>query len=255
MAQEGRELVEIRDGTVLIGSDAHYWPGLTTTAHRAFVHLIKTLKPKMVIMNGDVLDGATISRHPRIAWGKTPTLAQELAACQLRLGEIERAAPKGCLLKWVRGNHDNRFETKLSNAVPEFEKVPGTSLSDHFRRWTMCWGVWINERVVVKHRWKGGVHAVFNNMKGSGVSIFTGHLHSLKVAPYTDYSGTRWGVDCGMLADQGGPQFLDYSEDNPQDWRSGFVVATFKGGKLMWPEVVPVVPPCKVFFRGEILNV
>jgi hypothetical protein len=60
--------VEIEDGVIIVGSDAHYWPGIISTAHRAFVIAIKELNPKMVIMNGAAFDGANISRHPRTGW-------------------------------------------------------------------------------------------------------------------------------------------------------------------------------------------
>ena len=63
--------LEIKDGVVLIGSDAHYWPNIITTAHRGFVHFCDGLKPKVVIMNGDVCDFATISRFPPIAISRT----------------------------------------------------------------------------------------------------------------------------------------------------------------------------------------
>ncbi len=61
--------------------------------------------------------------------------------------------------------------------------------------------------MIIKHRYKGGVHATHNNTVSSGVSICTGHLHSLKVTPYSDYNGVRYGVDTGTLAETDGPQF------------------------------------------------
>ena len=57
--------VGLESGVVIVGSDAHYWPGIISTAHRAFIVAVKELNPKMVVMNGDAFDGANISRHPR----------------------------------------------------------------------------------------------------------------------------------------------------------------------------------------------
>lgn len=62
----GRLHLDVMDGVVLVGSDAHYWPGVISTAHRAFVRACELLKPVAVVMNGDMLDGASISRHPPI---------------------------------------------------------------------------------------------------------------------------------------------------------------------------------------------
>ena len=77
-----RQHFSLQDGVVLIGSDAHYWPGEASTAHRAFVKFCKELKPDAVVLNGDVLDGASVSRHPPIGWENRPTLVDEIIACQ-----------------------------------------------------------------------------------------------------------------------------------------------------------------------------
>jgi len=246
---------DIPDGDILIASDAHYWPDEITTAHRAFVHLIKKLKPKAVIYNGDILDGASISRHPRIGWEERPTLSEELDVCKERLDEVRAAAPKSSLLIHTLGNHDLRFATRLSNAVPEYSSVQGTRFEDHFPHWESAWSVWINDSIVIKHRFKGGIHATHNNALWSGKTMVTGHLHSLKVTPLSDYNGVRWGVDSGTLADPYGPQFSFYTEDGPVNWRSGFVVLTIVDGQLLWPDICSVVDDGTVCFRGELIDV
>jgi len=83
----------ILNGTILVFSDAHFWPGIRTTAFDGLLWAIKELKPQAVICNGDALDGASISRHPPSGIGpKEPTVIEELKACQSALGEIEEAA-------------------------------------------------------------------------------------------------------------------------------------------------------------------
>jgi len=250
----GRLHATVENGTVLIGSDAHYWPGIVSTSHRAFVKACRLLKPEVVIMNGDVFDGAGISRHPPIGWEDRPSVIDEIETCKERLGEIIEAAPKAKKY-WPLGNHDARFETRLASVAAEYAQVHGVHLKDHFPEWLGCWSVWINDEVVVKHRWKGGTHATHNNTKDAGKSMVTGHLHSLKVTPWTDYTGTRWGVDTGTLAATFGPQFNDYSEDSPRNWREGFAVLTFVDGQLQWPEVVYVIGNGKVGFRGRVWDV
>ena len=231
--------MDIGDGYVLVGSDAHYMPGVATTAHRAFVEFARELKPVAVVMNGDAFDGGTISRFPRIGWDNKPTVIQELDAVKERLSEIEGAGPK--TLVWTLGNHDARFETYLAANAPEYQGIKGFHLKDHFPLWAPCWGLRINGNVVVKHRWHNGVHAIYNNTLKSGTTIVTGHLHSLKVTPWSDYTGTRFGVDTGTLAVPYGPQFIDYTESAPVNWRSGFVVLRFKNGRLLWPQIVHVL--------------
>lgn len=247
--------ISVPNGVVLVGSDAHYWPGAPSVAHRAFVHFANLMAPKAVIVNGDAFDGASISRHPPIGWAALPTVQQEIEACQERLDEIARTAPRRCKLVWSLGNHDARFETRIATVAPEFAKVHGTSLQDHFPEWEPCWATWINDAVVVKHRFKGGMHAPFNGTLWAGKSIITGHLHSAKVYPLSDYNGTRYGVDTGCLADAYGEQFRDYTEDNARNWRSGFAVLTFKDGELLQPELVLAWDAEHVQFRGEVVRV
>lgn len=248
------EAFDVENGVILVGSDAHYWPGSVSTAHKAFVAFIRTMKPVAVILNGDVLDGATISRFPPIGWTDEdkPSLVQELEACKERLTEIEDVCGAGTRKIWTLGNHDGRFETKLATAAPQYSKIHGYHLRDHFPAWKPTWMCAVNDSVMIKHRQRNGIHAAHNNTVSAGKTMVTGHLHSLKVTPYTDYNGTRYGVDTGTLADCYGPQTTDYTEMNPVNWRAGFAVLTFRDGKLMWPEVVSVHAPGVVDFRGDL---
>jgi len=124
-----RREVTVENGSVVIGSDAHYWwPHDISTAHAALVHVVKETQPSVVILNGDVIDGASISRHPPLGWGVQPTVVQELEAAQLRLKEIEEAAPKGTTLLWNMGNHDLRFERALLTHLEVFRGVKGMAL-------------------------------------------------------------------------------------------------------------------------------
>jgi hypothetical protein len=247
----------ILNGTVVCFSDAHFWPSIRTTAFKGLLHVIRNMKPHAVVNGGDAFDGASISRFPRIGWDSTPSIIEELKACEARLGEIEEAAKEArhnVQLPWVLGNHDARFENRLAANAPQYEHVKGFSLKDHFPAWRPCWAVW-NGDTVIKHRYKGGVHATHNNTVNSGMNIVTGHLHSLKVTPFDDYRGTRYGVDTGTLAEPLGPQFSNYLEESPTNWRSGFVVLTFRDGRLLWPEVVKVYGEGLIEFRGEVMDV
>ena len=247
--------VDIKDGIIIIGSDAHYWPGIISTAHRAFVTAIKELNPKMVIMNGDAFDGSNISRHPRTGWEARPNVKQELEACRDRICEIEAVA-KNAKLHWTWGNHDIRWNSKLSSQVAEFEGIHGMNLADHFPRWKFSTSVMVNNHTQIKHRNYNGIHAAYNAVLKTGMSTVNGHLHSLKVTPWTDLTGTRYGVDTGSLADVWGPQF-EYTEDGTRNHRSGFAVLTFRDGKLLPPELVEVIDEDEglICFRGQVVAV
>ena len=251
-----RALLDMPDGCIIVGSDCHYWPDDIATAHRAFVHVVKELKPNVVVMAGDVFDGASISRHPSNGYEVRPNVKQELDACQDRLAEIEAVAGNAKLL-WTWGNHDIRFSARISNQVGDtYKDVMGFNLPDHFPRWKFSMSIMVNNNTQIKHRNYNGIHAAYNATLKSGMSTVNGHLHSLKVFPHSDLTGTRYGVDCGSLADVWGQQFA-YTEDGTRSHRSGFAVLTYHNGKLMPPELCEVIDEEAglAFFRGKILKV
>ena len=245
----------MENGTVIVFSDAHFQLGRRTTAFKALLWLIGELKPKVVINNGDAFDGAQASRFPANGWDVTPTIIQELNACKMFLGEIQEAAGDAKLI-FTLGNHDARFSTRLATVAPEFQGVEGFRLEDHFPDWTHVVSCMVSDSLMVKHRWRSGVHATHNNAVNSGVSFVTGHLHSLKVNGWTDYTGTRWGVDTGTLAEPFGDQFT-YSENSPRNWRSGFAVLNLIDGHLLMPELCMVsdLGTDLVEWRGELIDV
>ena len=251
-----RKLMDIKDGMAVIFSDAHFWPGDRPTAFDALIKFLKKHKKqiKLIVCNGDAFDGAAISRHPAVEWASLPDVADELAACQERLGEIEALVPDDVPLVWTMGNHDTRFSARLAQMAPQYVRVLGTDLPDHFPAWQHCWSLEINGHTMVKHRWHNGVHATWNNALKGGRNVFTGHIHRLAITPLTDWNGRRYGVDTGTLSDFGPHvQKFTYGEDNPYNWASGFAVATFdENGMLLPPELVTVISGA-AYWRGSKL--
>lgn len=243
---------ELMNGTIFVGSDAHYWPGQISTAHRAFVQLIKEHKPELVVMNGDLFDGARISRYPAQAWITLPTVKEELQAVSERLDEIKQAVGSGKTW-WCLGNHDMRFDAKLANLASEYEGVPGFTLGDHFPDWKISISLFVNGSLMIKHRFRNGTHATWNNTLYSGVSMCTGHLHRLQATILNDYNGPRWGIDCGTLGETEGDH-MHYGEDNPSNHCSGFAVLTIVDGQLLHPEFCAVLGD-KAYFRGKEVNI
>jgi len=244
------------DSCVIVFSDAHFIPAQRTTAFKGLLWAIQEFKPHAVICNGDAFDGASISRHDITDQPQTSVI-QELKATQGALGEIEeiaKAARHNVKLLFTWGNHDIRFGNRLAQHAPQFKEVQGFKLTDHIPDWDFCWAVWPTEQCIVKHRYKGGIHATHNNTVNAGVSIVTGHLHSLKVTPFSDYNGCRYGVDTGTLAETDGPQFT-YAEINPNNHRSGFAVLNFFNGELLWPEIVAKHSEDHIQFRGDVIDV
>ena len=254
-----RRGIQMESGRAIIFSDAHFYPDTETTAYQALLEAIKEFQPEVIICNGDAFDGTSISRHARINWSDAPTVMEELDAVKHYLGEIEGASKFKSNLIWTLGNHDARFETYLSNNVPQYGGITGFSLSDHFPTWKPCWSYFVNNDCQIKHKWKGGKFGGANNTLHGGIHIATGHSHVLSVDAYTDHSpifqnGTRYGIQTGTLANPKGNQFIDYCEDNPVNWRSGFVLMTWHKSQLLMPEMFQVWDEEEgtVQFRGKI---
>lgn len=239
---------EMMNGTIVVASDAHYWPGQISTAHKALLSVIRELKPELTVMNGDLFDGAKISRFPAQQWIKLPTVKEEIEAVSERLAEIKQAVGSGKTW-WTLGNHDMRFDAKLAAVVGDYEGIHGFTLGDHFPDWKMSISLFVNGNLMIKHRWHNGIHATFNNTMKSGVSMCTGHLHRLQATIYSDYNGARWGIDCGTLGETEGDH-MHYGEDSPMNHCSGFAVLTIVDGQLLHPEFCAVLGD-KAYFRGK----
>ena len=249
---EQRAKVDLRDGVAVVFSDAHWWPGMPqTVAHGALLKLVRTIKPNLIVANGDVFDGAAISRHDPDGWQNLPSVHAELETVKLHMAAIAGAA-KGARLMRTIGNHDLRFDRRLATQVPDYRHLAGMQLRDHLPDWAESWSIEINGAVMVKHRWHQGIHGAYNNALKGGRSIVTGHLHRLLASPWSDYNGRRWGIDTGTLSEPDAAQF-DYAEDAAKNWGSGFVVLTFRDGQLGPPEFCEVING-RAWFRGAVVH-
>lgn len=246
--------LEIDSGVVLVGSDAHYTPGVIPTAHKALCNLACDLRSGLtaVILNGDILDGGQISRHPRGGWTGLPNVKQELEAVQERLSEIEGAVAPGVRLLRTYGNHCARFEARLAAQVPEYEGIAGFTLREHLPRWDDSLRIDINEDVVVIHDWHSGLHSGWNDVLKGGCSVVTGHTHELGFKAHKGFKDrVHFGIKTGMLAEDDQPQF-DYRKGKPgMNWRSGFAVLTWVDGILIQPEFCAVEADGCAYFRGK----
>lgn len=256
----GRLHLEVANGSVLIGGDFHIWPGPESTALRAFKKLIADTKPSAVILNGDVMDFPQISRHPPIAWENTPSPVEELEAAQDHLSDIAKAAGRARKL-WLLGNHDARFETRLAAVAPEFKKIKGIHLSDHFGLWEKGWSCLINDRIesgatMVKHiPISMGETGLLLNVRKSGISVVNNHAHRQNFVQVSDYRHfDLYGVDSGMIADKEHPAF-EYTQDSAKNWRSGFVEMTYRDKRHLVPQLATKWDDKHIQFKGSIIRV
>lgn len=250
-----RVFVEVKDALIVIGSDAHYHPYWgQSTAHRAMLMLPDIIKPTHIILNGDIPDFPQVTHHRPIAWKKVPTMDEELAEVDLRVGEIE-SAYAGCERYWNWGNHCIRHDNRLAEKIPEYRDRPGMKLPHHYPKWRFQNTLRFNEyELEVKHRFKGGMYATRNNVINAGISMCVGHDHNRQSYRFRNARGTCYGFDPGCMAELFNPSF-EYQECNTYNHASGLAVVTFINGKMMPPELVEIDEPGKAWFRGRAYEV
>jgi UDP-2,3-diacylglucosamine pyrophosphatase LpxH len=245
---ERRRDIEIKNGSVIVFSDPHFYPDANRTAQNALLEVIAEIKPKAVLCGGDALDGTQISRYdPTRGWHQPPSLAEQLLCMTERMTEIKKAA-KGAITLMTLGNHDARLSRYLAVNAPHMEKLPGTSLEDYIPSWALSWTVRINVNTVLRHRNQAGM--LHLQAQKAGCHYVHGHLHRLNVHAVAQYNGYLFSVDCGSFADPLSDAF-DYAEDGPPHVQ-GFAVLTYRNGELLWPELC-YIKDGEAFFRGQKL--
>ncbi len=240
------QLIErpIVDGCAIVGGDLHAWPGEAPIMWQAFCAVAKKIKPQLIVLNGDLLDGARVSRHGALLGTAAPKVDAEIDALTDWLAML----PKGGQRVWTIGNHDQRVNTYLQANAPELDTYVGR-LEDRFPQWDFCYGVAVGN-VEIRHRFRGGIHAAWNNALHAGISMVTGHTHQLQMTAVRNRNGTHWGIEGGMLGDPKSRAF-EYTEGAPSRAQEGFVVLTFdEEGALLPPELCEMVRG-RPIFRGR----
>lgn len=256
--------VHMTNHTVFIGSDAHYWPDQKpSTAHRAFCYLLKESPADYVVINGDAFDADGISTHPP-KQKKVPSLLRQLNETKKRMAEIKAAflfgngSANDNRFLYVFGNHEARFGKFLAKHAAKFTGLKGFTLAEHFPEWYCTEKVELGgkEKCVVIHELSGGQNPLKQNLLKAGCHIVTGHHHSQNILAFTDYAGTRYAVDAGMLGRIGSSQF-GYGGGAPVNWRSGFVILRWLNGRLLPPQTVTVIDEKKglICYGGTVLYV
>ena len=234
---------DIGEGVVIVGNDLHIWPGEVPLMWKAFCAVAHKLRPKAIVLNGDMIDGARVSRHGALLGARAPKIDEEIDALHACLAML----PKSALRIWTIGNHDQRVNNYLAANAPEMDSYVGR-LEDRFPQWEFAYAAMLND-VEVRHRFRGGIHSGWNNALHAGISIITGHTHQLQVTAVRNRNGSHWGVETGMLGDPRSRAF-EYHEGQPSRAHEGFVVLSYDDSSLMPPEFCEMVRGRPVF-RGK----
>lgn len=247
---ERRRTFEIKNGTVVVFSDPHWLPDHSPIAHDALETVVKQLKPQLVVCGGDALDGDMISRWDPTRGHRQRFSVREELDCMVEHFDSLRKVSGKAQFAWTLGNHDARLSRYIAVHADKILDLPYTRLEDWVPHWPLSWTVEINQGrhgfTVIRHRNQAGM--LHLQAVKAGCHYVHGHLHKLNVHTQATFSGYRYSVDTGSLADPESEGF-DYMEGGANH-AQGFAVLTFKDWKLMPPELCVVVDG-QAWFRGS----
>jgi hypothetical protein len=228
--------------TVVVVSD-HHAPFEDRDLHSCFLQYLRDEEPDEGIVNGDLLDFHTISRH-RSRDGFAAPANECLQAGYNILADYRTASPK---TRWTlkKGNHCQRLEDSIVDNVCGLHRltIPGDDVPAlSFRRllrldelgidyvdadWDMA-KVRVSSKLSVRHGPATGKAATQRLLDKFSMSVIQGHTHRLSLTFRTEHSddedvptSTRMGAEGGCMCQV--HEGLGYT-DSP-DWNQGFLTA------------------------------
>ena len=255
--------------TTVVCGDQHV-PHHDRVLHRLFCQFLSDEQPDLIVINGDLLDFADISRHrqmpksgPAGEYQYTNTVNECLQEGFNVLYDYRQAAPNA-EIRMLFGNHTQRLYYALVDNLKGLyditaanEDVPALSLRKllhldklHVDLVEHDWErakTRVNKRLTVLHGHstsKNPGQKMLNDLTGSTLQ---GHSHRISLNYRTSHdldegTETRLAGECGCMCEiEGG---LDYARD--PDWQAGFMLVK------TWNDNDFTVAPC-VYFPGRLL--
>jgi predicted phosphodiesterase len=211
--------------TVVVVSDIHL-PYEDHKATQAFLSFLKDHKIDELVLNGDILDLASMSSHGDAG---AKALMDEVAYANDWLDDLRNIVGSKCKLHYVEGNHEQRMERYIAQNAANLDGVTDlpTLLRLKQRRigWTPYGEVhFISPKLGVTHGIFCGQHFAKQHLDRYGTSLVVGHthraqVHTLSVAGEAADSA-RGCFGLGTLVDVSRVPYIK----GPTGWTNGFGV-------------------------------
>lgn len=241
--------------TAVILSDFHA-PHHDQTLFELTCEYLADEQPDQIIVNGDLMDAATVSRHRVIPGGGYDNPIQEnIDTAYFLLRQLREVCPPegGTEIVLLRGNHDERIENALIDNVSALyrvraagEEVPALSLRNLLRldelRVDYIDQAWDRAKVPVLQNFRLASRHGYSVTKNPGPKILSelsgstiqGHSHRLSTYYQTSHHPeegpeTRLAAEAGCMCQI--EDGLGYTTE--PNWSQGFLIAR------SWPESNP----------------
>ena len=227
----------------------HHAPHHDKTFHRLFCEWLADEQPDQIILNGDLLDAATLSRHRVIPEGGYDNPINDCLQAAYDILRDYREAVPNAEIHLQRGNHDERLEhalidnlTALYRVRAAGDEVPALSLQrllrlDELRvtyHGDQPWDrskiiVLDNHRLAARHGLSTTRNATKKALTDLGGSTFLNHSHRLSAEYRTTWhpeagAETRLAVEAGCACEI--EDGLGYVSGGHPDWQRGFLLCS-----------------------------
>lgn len=217
------EQCTLSTGKVVIISDIHI-PFQDNKAVGAAFDYINKVRPKVVVLNGDIVDFFKLSHFTK-GEGRNP--AQEIKECQKLFKQLKKVLDEDAKIYYVIGNHETRLEKYVLQNAPEVASI----IDDVFSILEVekygivgCSQVLFNKLFLCRHGKLLGKYSGMSAMKelaASYTSGASGHSHRLSLFICRKNGIKYVWMETGGLMDMN-PTYIV----NP-DWQQGFGVVEF----------------------------
>jgi predicted phosphodiesterase len=200
---------EIKQSKILVISDLHF-PYQNNEAIKIALDYGKKKKVNSILINGDLIDFATISRHEKDF--RSRKISEEFDAVRKFLKTLRIHFPKAKIV-YKLGNHDERWEKFLYSKAPEIFDVNDFELEVLLKLGELKIDVVKNKRpvkigkLIALHGHElaggaGGVNPSRSTFLKTFSSVLVGHYHKTSSSTETNLSGDVIAVNSvGCLCD------------------------------------------------------
>lgn len=202
---------------------------------------IQELKPKTVVLNGDVTDAYDLSSHDRVRFPNAGLWKQEVKQARDLMHSL-RDVPERV---WIGGNHEYRLDRYIAKHAGALAEEPGVEFANRIGTRDFGFkfipyagdepGKYMLGKLTVTHGFLVRQHSAFSakaHFERLGTSVLIGHTHRLGSYYKTNQNGVHGAWENGCLCKLN-PEYALFP-----DWQLGFaVVHVAKSGHFQVQQV------------------